>query len=59
MNEYKVDSLNNVQDSLRLEIESLIDYYDESSKLYEDEISYLGHELDKRNIHPDYSNFGK
>jgi uncharacterized membrane protein YvbJ len=54
-----IDSLKNSNDSLRNEMEIIVDYCEESYKLYEDEISFLGHTLDKHGIHPDYTKFGK
>jgi len=49
----------NTIDSLKNEVEVLVDYCEESHKLYEDEISFLGHTLDEHGIHPDYTKFGK
>jgi hypothetical protein len=58
-NQNTIDSLKNSNDSLRNEMEIIVDYCEESYKLYEDEISFLGHTLDKHGIHPDYTKFGK
>jgi len=57
--EHRVDSLEAIGDSLRVEMEIILDFAEESSKLREDEISFLGHTLDKHGIHPDYSEFGR
>lgn len=57
--EYRVDSLETIGDSLRVEMEIILDFAEESSKLREDEISFLGHTLDKHGIHPDYSKFNR
>lgn len=57
--ECRVDSLETIGDSLRLEMETILGYYEESTKLREDEISFLGHTLDKHGIHPDYSEFNR
>jgi cell division protein FtsL len=57
--EYRIDSLEAIGDSLRVEMEIILDFAEESSKLREDEISFLGHTLDKHGIHPDYSEFGR
>ena len=57
--EYRVDSLETIEDSLRLEMETILDYFEESTNLREDEISFLGHALDEHNIHPDYSEFNR
>lgn len=57
--EYRVDSLEAIGDSLRVEMEIILDFAEESSKLREDEISFLGHTLDKHGIHPDYSEFNR
>ena len=57
--EQQIDSLETIEDSLRNEIETVVEYCEESFRLHEDEISFLGHELDRHNIQPDYSNLGR
>jgi hypothetical protein len=57
--EYRIDSLETINDSLSFEMEIILDFAEESSNLREDEISFLGHTLDKYGIHPDYSEFGR
>jgi len=57
--EYRIDSLEAIGDSLRVEMEIILDFAEESSNLREDEISFLGHTLDKHGIHPDYSEFDR
>lgn len=57
--EFRVDSLEAVSDSLRVEMETILDYCEESTKLREDEISFLGHTLDDHGIKPDYSKFAR
>jgi FtsZ-binding cell division protein ZapB len=57
--EQQVDSLEAVCDTLKTQNEVIEDYCFEVMSNYEDEISFLGHSLDKHNIHPDYSNLGR
>jgi cell division protein FtsL len=57
--EYRIDSLEAIGDSLRVEMEIILDFAEESSNLREDEISFLGYTLDKHGIHPDYSEFDR
>jgi len=57
--ECRVDSLEAVSDSLRVEMETILDYFEESTKLREDEISFLGHTLDEHGIKPDYSKIAR
>jgi len=57
--EQQIDSLETVKDSLSVQMETILDYYEESTKLREDEISFLGHTLDQHGIKPDYSKFGR
>ena len=57
--EQQVDSLEVVCDTLKTQNKVIEDYCFEVMSNYEDEISFLGHSLDKHNIHPDYSKFNK
>jgi hypothetical protein len=57
--EQRVDSLEAACDTLRHQNEMIEDYCLETIKNYENEISFLGHSLDKHNIRPDYSNLGR
>jgi hypothetical protein len=52
-NKHTIDSLKTTNDTLV----NIIGLCEESMKLKEDEISFLGHTLDAHNIHPDYSKF--
>jgi uncharacterized membrane protein YciS (DUF1049 family) len=57
--EQQIDSLEAVCDTLKTQNKVIEDYCFEVMSNYEDEISFLGHSLDKHNIHPDYSKFNK